>query len=210
MGTDSTARPLLAYTVSEPGEGRGVVVFATGGAAARRKGAGELELTFQEVDSCCRSPEFDRYAPGPVPPLVMIDHGWWFECCHCGHHIDIYAVDPDGDELDPVADGQSVYCSKAHMMAEWAERRERQARDDAAVEACAIQFHGLPISNLRGVRGGHHYKAGGRDTVACCEFDFPGRTGMLARWDVGGDTVFVSRCDVDVWNALFTAAKREV
>lgn len=188
-----------AYTASDD-EGRAVVVFATGGAEARRLGAGKLDTTFEEVESCRRSPEFDSYADaGQVPPLVAIQHGWWFECRHCGHKIEDGHEGPDGEELQPVADGQDVYCSQAHMMAEWAESRERLARVHASIEACALRFHGRPIFNLR---GHEHYAAWGRDIVACCDFDFPGRTGMLARWDLGAATVAISECDQDAWAAM--------
>lgn len=61
------------------------------------------------------------------------------------------------------------------------------------------RFHGWPISNLRGVR---HYQIGGRETVEACDFDFPGRAGMPARWDIGDGQVWVSQCDVPAWEAL--------
>lgn len=186
-----------AYTVSE--DGHAVVVFATNGAEARRLGAGELDTTFEGAESCRRSPEFDSYADaGQVPPLVAIQHGWWFECSHCGHKISDGYEGPDGEELQPIADGRDVYCSQAHMMSEWAERRERLARVHASIEACAQRFHGRPIFDLRGYE---HYAAGGRDTVSCCDFDFPGRKGLYARWDIGSEHVYISECDLDAWAA---------
>lgn len=61
-GTAAT-RLLKAYQAREPYEGNCVVVFATNGAAARRKGASELEISFEDVESCNRMPSFDSYAP---------------------------------------------------------------------------------------------------------------------------------------------------
>jgi len=197
-----------AYTVREDDEGHCVVVFATSGAEARRLGGHELDLSFEEVDSCVRAPEFDAYAEaGKVPPLVAIAHGWWFECDHCGHKVDEDAEGPDGEELHPVADGQRVYCNEAHMMAEWRERRTRQDRMNAVVEACALKFFDWPIFDLRGAE---HYKAGGHETVACCDFDFPGRKGMHARWDLGDELVYISECDRDAWQAAKDAMRHNV
>lgn len=192
-----------AYTVREADEGHAVVVFTTNGAEARRLGAEKLDETFESVESCCRSPEFDSYAEaGKVPPLVAIAHGWWFECDHCGHHVTSDAEGPNGEELQPVADGERVYCNEAHLMAEWRLKRDRQARMNAAIEACALKFDGLPIFDLRGYE---HYSAGGREIVTCCDFDFPGRKGLNARWDLGESTVWISECDREAWAAMASA-----
>lgn len=192
--------PLLAYEVSEDCDGHTVVVFARSGAEGRRLGADRLDLLFEDVDSCRRAPEFDAYAEaGRVPPLVMLDAGWWFECSHCGHRIDTDREGPDGEYLEPVTDGDAVYCNTEHLMCEWRDRRTREARMNAVVEACATRFHHLPI---RDMRGGEHYQNGGRDTVACCDFDFPGRKGRYARWDLGDSNVHISECDREAWRAM--------
>lgn len=75
--------PLKAYVVHEDDEGNCAVVFATNGATARRDGANELNLSFEEVASCRRQPAFDQYAPGPVPMHATLAAGWWHECGHC-------------------------------------------------------------------------------------------------------------------------------
>ena len=75
---------------------------------------------------------------------------------------------------------------------------ERLTRVHASIEACAQRFHGRPIFDLRGYE---HYAAGGRDTVSCCDFDFPGRKGLYARWDIGSEHVYISECDLDAWAA---------
>jgi hypothetical protein len=195
---------MKAYEVREPDEGHAVVVFASSGAEARRLGASELDVSFEGVEYCRRAPQFDAYYDvdadvGKVPPLVLIQHGWWFECSHCGHTVSSDGEDREGNPLEPVADGERVYCNQAHQMAEWRERRTRSDRMNAVIEACALKFYGWPISNLS---AHEHYKAGGRDTVACCDFDFPGRKGMHARWDLGEETVWISQCDQDAWAAM--------
>ena len=45
-------KPLKAYHVGEGSEGEHVIVFATSGAAGRRKGGNELSLEFEEVEFC--------------------------------------------------------------------------------------------------------------------------------------------------------------
>lgn len=167
-----------AYTVREDYDGHCVVVFARSNAEARRKGGNELNLSFEEVESCRRAPEFDAYAEaGDVPPLVMIEHGWWYECGYCGRQVSSegYMDDDEQDPMEPSTDGKFVYCNGAHQMAHWAARRETAAREHAAIEACALKFFGLPITNLRGVQ---HYSVGGHDLVDACDFDFPGRKGI--------------------------------
>ncbi len=72
---------MKAYTVDDDGEGA-VVVFAEKNVVARRIGANELGCAFGDV-SCCRAPDLDSYAPGPVPPLILWDAGWWFGCQRC-------------------------------------------------------------------------------------------------------------------------------
>lgn len=197
----------VAYTVSSDDEDLAVVVFVHSEAEARLLGANELDLRLEHVDSCVRTPAFDGYADtGKVPPLVAIAHGWWFECNYCGHKIDQDAEGPDGEELHPVADGQRVYCNEAHLMAAWQERRAREARENAAIEACALKFFGWPIVNLRGTE---HYAAHGSDPVACCDFDFMGRKGLHARWDLGAKDVCISECDRDAWNSIRESVKAQ-
>ena len=58
-----------------------------------------------------------------------------------------------------------------------------------------------------GLHGHEHYKADGLETVACCDFDFPGRNGMHARWDLGDSTIYISECDMDAWQATADAGR---
>ncbi|MDR5822546.1 hypothetical protein [Caballeronia sp. LZ043] len=69
----TTPQKPKAYQVDH-GEGLGkrfVVVFAVSGASARREVASMLDLTRNEVGGCRRAPEFDKFAPGPVPVGVL-------------------------------------------------------------------------------------------------------------------------------------------
>lgn len=190
---------LKAYEVREPYEGHCAIVFATNNAAARRKGATELGIEWEGVEHCQRHPKFDEYASaGKVPPLVLMDHGWWFECQHCGCRVNDDHIDYNSDrELTPVADtAGNVYCCQEHMMLDWAEWQQRKAEEYAAIEAALLTFPG--ITN---VRGRHYYTAGGRDTELTAEFDFPGATGSV-RWPVGGKLAYVRMCDEQAWKVF--------
>ncbi|QYJ79401.1 hypothetical protein [Shewanella acanthi] len=112
-------KPLKAYQVQ--GDEYGCIVFATNSATARRIGGRELDLEFNEVESCRRAQWADQYAgvKGGVPPLVMVENGWWMECNHCGHKITIDEVE-DGFEgsdgtiikLVPVEKSGLIYCNQ--------------------------------------------------------------------------------------------------
>ena len=69
------------------------------------------------------------------------------------------------------------------------------------------QINTLTMEPIFDLRGHEHYKTGGHETVACCDFDFPGRKGMHARWDLGDDLVYISECDRDAWQAVKDAMR---
>lgn len=107
---------LKAYQVCEGDEGHAVIEFATSNAAARRNGANELGIEWESVESCRRSPGFDSFAPGPVPPSELLRAGWWQECLHCRQRIDFGIEENDfGEplEFDPVDHGTHVFCRPA-------------------------------------------------------------------------------------------------
>lgn len=82
MMTTEKALPLKAFCVSNESEGQSTVIFAKYNIVARRQGAQELNTEFDSV-SCRRSPNFDQFAPGPVPVEAQLLAGWRFECGHC-------------------------------------------------------------------------------------------------------------------------------
>jgi len=64
--------------------------------------------------SAVRKPEWDDFAPGPIPPLELIDAGWWFECLQCNELVNSDLEGEDGRDLEPVEHGcDSVFCSPA-------------------------------------------------------------------------------------------------
>lgn len=195
-------KELKAYVVREDGEGNCAIVFETNGAAARRNGGNELNLSFEEVDSCRREPAFDQYAPGPVPLHATLAAGWWHECCGCGVRFDQdernYGDDEDReDEFRPVQDAKHRnFCSPACMMREWAERREREAREHAVIEACAARWP--EATNI------HAYKKyfGLGDARWTAGFRLPGLKHIVEQHP--GDVVaYVSQVDAEEFNRLY-------
>lgn len=87
----------VAWQINEDMECGSVVVFHHHGLAARREGANDLGLDFEDVE-CYRASQFDEYADkGEIPRTVLLDNGWWFECHSCYAHItedSIYKYSP--------------------------------------------------------------------------------------------------------------------
>lgn len=197
-----SSKKLKAYVAREDGEGSCAIVFETSGAAARRKGGNELNLSFEEVDSCRREPAFDQYAPGPVPLHATLAAGWWHDCCGCGARFDQdgrnYGDDEDReDEFQPVQDANHRnFCSPACMMQEWAERMERKAREHAVIEACAARWP--EATNIHACQ-----KYFGRDDKRWVAwFCLPGLKHTVEQRP--GDVVaYVSQVDAEEFNRLY-------
>lgn len=147
-------KPLRAYEVREPNEGHCVIRFATSSAAARREGANELDCGFNEVEHCQRKPQFDQYAPGPVPHAVLIEHGWWFECHHCSRRVSDdmqQEAEDEGEEhehLEVITDGDCVYCSHSCVMGEFVERRAQKAAQAALIEFFSLMYPDCAIGSI--------------------------------------------------------------
>lgn len=111
---DHRAPALLAWEIyPETGE-QGCFVFAADRRAAVAAGAAELGIAAAAVESVLRMPEFDAYAPGPVPLAALLEQGCEYQCPVCGLRITQGARDSSGHKLEPVATGEAVYCSIAH------------------------------------------------------------------------------------------------
>ncbi len=100
-------KPLLCFRVEgndDPEDTK--IIFATSSIAAKREWSSE-HWDGKEIAgiSASRQPQWDEFAPGPVPALELIDAGWWFECHGCMTRI---ATDYIGtterveDEYDPL------------------------------------------------------------------------------------------------------------
>ena len=179
-------KKLKAYQVHDGGD-HTVIQFATNSATARREGANEMGCEWEEVDYCNRKPEYDSYAPGPVPPLVLIKNGWWFECHHCSTQVNEY------NEEDPIPAGDSVFCSAACKAKDFAEQRSRDAALVALEEVFTAKFAGA--SSVDTYLAGHKLVPSSQfdpryqySPYAMVTFNFPGGAGV-ARWVFGDELV---------------------
>ena len=198
---------IIAYEVRDNGEGYCAIVFATNCATARREGASELGTDWEGIESCRRRPGLDSYAPGPVPPMVLLDHGWWFECSHCGRRVsDEMADDIEDDGLDsadfvPRSDGhKGIYCSAE---CEARADAEKLANDDAKADLADVFFSKFPGAVITGmhVYGGQVIAPPkGRGANCSVRFKVPGCR-YEARWDFGSPEAFVYSADVEAFKS---------
>jgi hypothetical protein len=205
---------MKAYAITEHCENTGGIIYAAHAIVARRRGADEFNDGEFSGISCRRAHWADQYAPGPCPKLVMIAHGWWFECHGCGE-----TMTESNDDLDPkrfIEGGSAVYCS-AECRASWrSERAMRLRLERAAVRHLAAQLLAIlptvkPITlRLKNNWRPHAYVVkqpdGAWATQQCVvSFDWPGMKIGLGtfRFDKIGEKPHVSICngDLDAWNA---------
>lgn len=164
-----------------------VVVFDEMAVSARRRGANELNVEFESVESCRRAPEFDEYAPQEfVPARVLIEHGWRFECNGCSTWVDSdlegYDEDDCAYELHPIYEDHGVWCSAECKAADAEDRRIRKELQEAAIadfkRRVLKRFPGVQFED--GSFKEHAYAQHNSDGVYGMEqivvsFDFPGR-----------------------------------
>ena len=126
-------KPLKAYAVTERSEAMTVIVFATSGIAARRKGANEHDTDFECIESCRRAPWADQYqSTGLIPAQAWIDNGYSQTCDYC--ETVIYGdttEDEDGNEQEPIFEGVRAYCGPGCKKAREEDIAERKASGEA-------------------------------------------------------------------------------
>lgn len=194
---------LKAYVVREDCDGGCSIQFAAHAATARANGANELNLLFEEVDSCRRAPEFDQHAPGPVPLHATLAAGWWHYCTGCQARFDQdernHGDDDDReDEFEPVEDAKgNPYCSPTCMMTDWAERRDQVARENAAIEAVLTRWPMALSASAGRYHKGHSGEDEYRATIALPGIKYP------VSWTPGESTVDVSQVDADEFRRLY-------
>lgn len=186
---------VLAYQVDECEEGRSVIVFAADDRQARLRGAAKFDLDVDEVEEPARVPEYDHYAPGPVPAIDLLHDGWWFECHNCFTRVDDGCENDEGEPFDPVAGPTlySIFCSPRCAAIHFAKERARSAAEAAIIETFESRYAGAEIVSL--------YL--GRDPLnreSSVRFRFPGG-GHVALWQFGDDRASVSVADVDAFKA---------
>jgi hypothetical protein len=186
-------KPLRAYTVHD-GEDGYTVVFGRTNGVARAQGANELNCGFEDVAYCRRAPEFDQYAPGPVPPEACIEQGnWWFECMECTEHV-------NDETPDPVYLGQFVFCSKGCHAVHERDRRAEVDFEDMACELLEARYPGAVLRHVHRIR---------RDHLVPIEvhFTFPGGQ-YWVHWVSGESTASAHPDDVDAFVSLYRKSKK--
>lgn len=80
---NTSLKPMRAFDVQA--REYGVIVFARHAVVARRHGADDLGVDFEDIESVRRAPVFDEYVDaGYVPMRELVEnHGWSQECGWC-------------------------------------------------------------------------------------------------------------------------------
>jgi hypothetical protein len=194
----ATTKPLKAYQVDHYEEGS-VIVFARHNVVARREGANELNTDFDGVAFCRRAPQFDHYAPGPVPISAMIEAGWWWTCsCRdCGTQVT--------EDFDYVVRGDRVFCDATCDARQAAYERRRAAAEAAMVEVVHAHFPGCHVLDVR--VWDDELKAhdpNDRFSIATwASFTFPGSTFPATYYFGDGGLAAVYPDDIATFKALY-------
>ena len=136
-------------------------LFTTRERDARKIAAGEFSTDPDDPSiELRRAPEFDQYAPGPVPPQALLDAGWWITCAECQHHVSEEGCDDCADERGdgepmppPVTWGDMVFCSQECMD----DYQQARLRDEqwriSMMELAKNTFPGAIVMNVWGLSG---------------------------------------------------------
>lgn len=185
------SKNVVAWKVTEDAEGYGCIVFHSHGIAARRLGADELGSEFAYVE-CRREKQFDEYASlGRVPPMALIEAGWWLECTQCSQRI---SEDCEETPLEKVVvSGDRVYCDQSCKDEHDSEIDQRNAAFEKFKAALTAQRPDLTYSEF----------TGGYPWVTCfAKFMFPGAKygGSVRDQDGDGNLQwFVAQGDQAAW-----------
>lgn len=184
---------LKCYLVDCGQENGAQLYFAATPGQAKRQCANEEGCDFIEIGSCKRRPRYDVYAPGPVPPIVLIGDGWWYECAGCGHRV-------EEDMDDTTANGEAlratvherypeyVWCSESCRDTDVAEMEAKRARLASAREKIAAKFPATIID--------HIWEAADGEIRA--QLKVPGMQGLVS-WQLGTAFVGVHPDDLEAW-----------
>lgn len=188
-------RTLKCYLVDTGDDEGAQIYFASSPGRAKAQAASEDGIEFVEVGSCKRQPQFDQYAPGPIPAKAYIENGWWLECfgCHlrCSEEMHEDVEDEDGNLIacdGPIYRGNAVWCSTQCQQRYDEHRAEEKRLNDADIDATLAKW---PLAEIvmPCIRG---------DGRRCVYFKFGGT--VDAQWVIGEAVVDVAGCDIAAWN----------
>jgi len=192
---------MKAYLVDCDQENGAQLYFAETANQAKCHAANEEGIEYIEVASCLRRPQYDQYAPGPVPTKVLIEDGWFFECSGCNRRVEedmseIWDEDDEPVAVDgPVYRGNAVWCSTQCQQRDDEREAQRKRENQAAKDAVLAKWPKAEKVTLY-MRGDHKQ---------CAWFTFGGKN--AAQWVVGEDVVHVAQEDVVIWTDFAAHAK---
>lgn len=192
---------LRAYTVNS--DEHSCIVFAKSHVEARRVGAQELDGDFEGMESCKLTPEFDKYAPGPVPIQAMIESGWWYECSGCSRRVDSDNENFDEEEEEEgsvppelvYVGNTRVYCSQACLDRETARWAKEKADKEFLIAKATEQWPGIEVVWTSCYSEPH-----------IIDFRFPGGKHGV-RWTRDAKTVLVTPLDQEAWKIYVDGVK---
>lgn len=177
-----------------------VVIFAHHNVVARRIGAQRLDTEFEYVESCIRTPHFDKYHwTEKVSTQALLDAGWWFECSYGYGRVteeDDYYID-DNDNIFINFDAY-VARQKAHI--EELNRKVNIVKEVKNIWPLAQEIYCDGCWKGEDDKGNRRY---------CASFKFSGNDKCgTANFVTGEDTVMVCKKDVDEWTRFATENKK--
>ncbi len=179
-----------AYTVHA--EEESVVVFSHTSVVARRNGANALNIEFEEVQSCLRSPDFDKFHwVGKVPAKELLYAGWWWSCHCCGGHV---TVDENPDYY--ISHKDEIYCDFACY-----DRETKKQIKDKIIELRGVRKTKKKFPFAQEIRTCTKCLQGG-EVAASAYFRYSDKAVSSADWEMDSDVVSVSKCDLDIWTEV--------
>lgn len=185
---------IVTLEADDPQDQASCVVFAPDDESSILLGWPRLGAEGPEACSTARSPEFDPWSgKGEVPPLVLLQHGWRFECHGCGASLPDDDDEDDGCLDSTVEHGRFVYCSEACRSSQIAEIMRVNASFEEFQQAVKQKWPGLVFVGFDG---------GWPILTPIARFTFPGSLygGGRVRMDQEGRLeVAVASGDISAW-----------
>ena len=190
-------KKLKCFLVDCGSDNGGQLYFAETRGQAKAMAANDEDTDITGIESCNRKPQYDKYAPGPVPVRVLMADGWWFECSSCSRQVfegENYDYNADC-ELTPVTQGRFVWCSvecKHRNEIREADRTIEEAqRRKEAIAALTMHFPGCPVRQIH-----ERFRS-----QPCITFDLPGvELDQGIGWELGSQYVAVAPIDRAHWD----------
>lgn len=167
----------------------------------------DVERMTQTTGDIERAPEFDKYAPGPVPTSALLDAGWWCPCDYldCGHRVRKYGCDDCDEQNEQTADvvivGEAVYCSEGCRKAEVERLADlRRVKEECRERSAAYVAKTWPGAVIER----NHPDADGLGQVS---MRVPGCKGTVEWFESAPGHVNVQHRDIEAWRTFAKKCK---